>query len=139
LSFDTVEDGYGEFEDEEDMVADSVLAQMLRSAILNQALANSRRALADRKENPPAQVSTPSVAPVVAVSLLEAADGVPYGVVVSVEAADFPGECFDYRLPAQLPPRFQGEYRAGGRVHTPSRVVPPVGRHQLSQGSSTYL
>ena len=26
----------------------------------------------------------------------------------------------------------------GGRVHTPSRVAPPVGRHQLPQGSSTY-
>jgi len=32
------------------------------------------------------------------------------------------------------------EHRAGGRVHTPSRVAPPVGRHQLHpQGSSTYL
>ena len=29
------------------------------------------------------------------------------------------------------PGSLQGEYRAGGRVHTPSRVVPPVGRHQL--------
>ena len=36
---------------------------------------------------------------------------------------------------ARLPP---GEYRAGGRVHAPSRVAPPVGRHQLPQGSSTY-
>lgn len=91
LSFDTVEDGFGEFEEEDDMVADSVLAQMLRSAILNQALANSRRALADRKANPPAQASGASVAPVVAVSQLQAADGAPFGVVVSVEAADFPG------------------------------------------------
>ena len=34
----------------------------------------------------------------------------------------------------------QGEYRAGGRVHTPSQVAPPVGRHQMPQGSSTcYL
>ena len=31
------------------------------------------------------------------------------------------------------------EYRAGGRVLTPSRIAPPVGRHQLhTQGSSTY-
>ena len=29
------------------------------------------------------------------------------------------------------PSFLQGEYRAGGRVHMPSRVVPPVRRHQL--------
>ena len=28
---------------------------------------------------------------------------------------------------------------AGGRVHTPSRVAPPVGRRQLPRGSSTHL
>jgi hypothetical protein len=95
LSFDTVEDGFGEFEEENDMLADSALAQMLRSAILNQALANSRRALADRQKNPPAQASDQSVAPVVEVSQLQAADGAPSGVVVSVEAADFPGKCCD--------------------------------------------
>ena len=33
----------------------------------------------------------------------------------------------------------QGEYRAGGRVHTPSRVAAPVRRHQLPQGSSSHL
>ena len=37
------------------------------------------------------------------------------------------------------PSSLQREYRAGGRVHTPSRVAPHVGRHQLPQGSSTYL
>jgi len=38
------------------------------------------------------------------------------------------------------PGSLQGEYRAGGRAHTPSRVAPPVGRHQLNppQGSSTF-
>ena len=36
------------------------------------------------------------------------------------------------------PSSVQGEYRAGERVHTPSRVAPPVGRHQLPQGSSTH-
>ena len=30
------------------------------------------------------------------------------------------------------PSSLQGEYRAGGRVHTPSRVAPPVKRHQLN-------
>ena len=35
------------------------------------------------------------------------------------------------------PSSLQGEFRAGGRVHTPSRVAPRVGRHQLPQGSST--
>jgi hypothetical protein len=43
----------------------------------------------------------------------------------------------------RTPPRsapLQAEHRAGGRVHTPARVVvPPVGRHQLPQGSSTYM
>jgi hypothetical protein len=35
------------------------------------------------------------------------------------------------------PGSLQGEYRAGGRVRTPSRVAPPVGRHQLHpQGRS---
>ena len=38
---------------------------------------------------------------------------------------------------AWLPPG--GEHRAGRRVHTPSRVAPSVGRHQLPRGSSTYL
>jgi hypothetical protein len=28
--------------------------------------------------------------------------------------------------------------QAGGRARTPSRVAPPVGRHQLRQGSSTH-
>ena len=38
------------------------------------------------------------------------------------------------------PGSLQGVYRDGGRVHTPSRVAPLVGRHQLHpQGSSTYL
>ena len=32
----------------------------------------------------------------------------------------------------------QGEYRAGRRVHTPSRVAPPVGRHQLHPQGSSY-
>ena len=31
------------------------------------------------------------------------------------------------------------EYRAVGRARTPSRVAPPVGRHQLPQRSSTHL
>ena len=31
----------------------------------------------------------------------------------------------------------QGEYRAGGRAHTPSQAAPPVGRHLLPPGSST--
>ena len=38
-----------------------------------------------------------------------------------------------------MPSSLQGEYRAGGRVHTPSRVAPPVGCHQLPQGRSTHL
>jgi len=38
-------------------------------------------------------------------------------------------------MPSSL--HLQGEYRAGGRVHTPSRVAPPAGRHQLPQRSST--
>jgi len=37
-----------------------------------------------------------------------------------------------------MPSFLQREYRAGGRVHTPSRVAPPVGRHQLPQGSSKH-
>ena len=39
------------------------------------------------------------------------------------------------------PSSLQGEYRAGGRVHTLSRVAPPVGRRQaqLPQGSSTHV
>ena len=35
------------------------------------------------------------------------------------------------RKPSPRPAPSRGEYRAGGRVHTPSRVAPPVGRHQL--------
>ena len=50
-----------------------------------------------------------------------------YGVDLSCLA----GECNRTSL--------QGEYRAGGRVHTPSRVAPPVNRYELPQGSSTYL
>ena len=37
------------------------------------------------------------------------------------------------------PGSLQGEYRAGGRVDTPSQVAPPVGRHWLPQSSSTYF
>ena len=44
------------------------------------------------------------------------------------------GQCIPLR-----PAPSRGEYRAGGRVHMPSRVAPPVGRHQLPQGSSIYL
>jgi len=37
-----------------------------------------------------------------------------------------------------MPSSLQGKYRAGGRIHTPRRVAPPVGHHQLHpQGSST--
>jgi len=43
------------------------------------------------------------------------------------------------KVHCSAPGSLQGKYRAGGRVHTPSRVVPPVGRHQLPQGSSTYF
>ena len=38
---------------------------------------------------------------------------------------------------ARLPPGGVQGWRAC--VHTPSRVAPPVGRHQLPQGSSTHL
>ena len=31
-----------------------------------------------------------------------------------------------------MPSSLQEEYRAGGRSHTPSRVAPSVGRHQLN-------
>ena len=41
------------------------------------------------------------------------------------------------RADARLPP--QGEYRAGGRVHTPSRVAPPVARHQLNSARAAPL
>ena len=39
------------------------------------------------------------------------------------------------------PGSLQGEYRAGGRVHTytPSRVAPPVGRHQLNTRKAAPL
>ena len=43
-----------------------------------------------------------------------------------------------YIHPLTTPSSLQKEYRAGGRVHPPSRVAPPVGRRQLPQGSSTY-
>ena len=39
---------------------------------------------------------------------------------------------------SSTPGSLQGQYRAGGRAHTPSRVAPPVGRNQLPQGSSAY-
>ena len=42
------------------------------------------------------------------------------------------------RIGDTRPARLRGEYRAGGRAHTPSRVAPPAGRHQLPQGSSTH-
>jgi hypothetical protein len=35
-------------------------------------------------------------------------------------------------------PLARGSAWAGGRDHTPSRVPPAVGYHQLSRGSSTY-
>ena len=37
---------------------------------------------------------------------------------------------------ARLPPN--GEYRAGGRVHTPGRVGPPVGRLQLNTAMQSH-
>jgi len=40
-------------------------------------------------------------------------------------------------METHTPGSLQGECRAGERVQTPSRVAPPVGRHQLPQGSST--
>lgn len=40
-------------------------------------------------------------------------------------------------VPPFMPSSLQGEHRAGGRVHMPSRVAPSVGHHQLLQGSST--
>jgi hypothetical protein len=40
-----------------------------------------------------------------------------------------------YLHPLTTPSSLQKEYRAGGRVHPPSRVAPPVGRHQLPQGN----
>jgi len=49
--------------------------------------------------------------------------------------------CDDDHITTPAPSiKLEGECRAGGRVHTPSRAAPPVGRHQLHpQGSSTYL
>jgi hypothetical protein len=43
------------------------------------------------------------------------------------------------RCPPPTPSCLQGQYTAGGRVHTPSGVALPVGRHQLPQRSTTYL
>ena len=47
--------------------------------------------------------------------------------------------CDNDRVQSYTPSSLQGEFRAGGRFHTPSRVAPPVGRHQLPRGSFTYL
>ena len=45
---------------------------------------------------------------------------------------------FSTATPSSLQVKLQG-WRACPHVDTPSRAAPPVGRHQLPQGSSTYL
>ena len=42
-------------------------------------------------------------------------------------------------LHTAMPSFLHGEYRDGGRVHTPSRVAPPVGRHQLNTARQLHL
>ena len=51
--------------------------------------------------------------------------------------AGFCGRLYMVRL-STTPGSLQGEYRAGGRVHTPSRVVSPVGRAARQLHSLAY-
>jgi len=37
------------------------------------------------------------------------------------------------------PSSLQRQYRAGGRVHTPCRVAPPAGRHQLNTARQLHF
>jgi len=46
--------------------------------------------------------------------------------------------CEGWQGRGRTPGSLQGEYRAGGRVHTPSRAAPPVGRHREA-APLTYL
>jgi len=58
------------------------------------------------------------------------------GFVIGEQLEDFPAFMNFGTTPGSLT---RGNYRAGGRVHTPSRVAPHEGHHQLPQGSSTHF